>query len=532
MLKNQIYRIILCLPVIFTGLQGRSQISPGDLAEPHAHLEGISNCTKCHILGEKVSNEKCLDCHQLLKSRVDQKKGYHASTDVAGKECVSCHSDHHGRNFELIRFKADQFNHNLTGYVLEGKHAGKQCNDCHKPEFISNPEARKKKSTYLGLNTDCLSCHEDYHQKTLSANCASCHNFEGFKQAPKFEHNNTDYKLLGKHLEVDCIKCHKKEIRDGRDFQVFKGLDYNNCSSCHTDVHQNKFGQNCTQCHTEESFHVIKKTGNFNHSLTDYPLEGKHLHVDCKACHKTKYTDPIITNRCTNCHSDYHKNQFEKQGKSPDCADCHSVFGFNESSYTIGKHNESHFPLKGAHEATPCFACHKKETRWEFRKIGLKCIDCHENIHDPYLDKKYYPEASCESCHGESRWSDISFNHSQTKYELEGAHKKQSCRDCHFKTDLQTGKKVQQFTGIRTNCANCHKDIHYGQFDKDGETECKICHTFDDWKAGKFDHDKTRFMLDGAHRVVACTKCHKPVVKEQYSYILYKLEKFQCKDCH
>ena len=61
-----------------------SQISPGDLAEAHAHLEGMSNCTECHTLGEKVSNDKCLECHTLLKDRVDNKLGYHSSEDISG----------------------------------------------------------------------------------------------------------------------------------------------------------------------------------------------------------------------------------------------------------------------------------------------------------------------------------------------------------------------------------------------------------------------------------------------------------------
>ena len=51
------------------------QISPGDLSEPHAHLKGLSNCTKCHILGEKVSNEKRLDCQLEIGIRISESRG-------------------------------------------------------------------------------------------------------------------------------------------------------------------------------------------------------------------------------------------------------------------------------------------------------------------------------------------------------------------------------------------------------------------------------------------------------------------------
>ena len=89
---------------IFATVMANAQISPGDLANAHAKLEGIMNCTECHVLGGEVSNEKCLSCHKELNTRIDQKQGYHVSDEVKNKDCASCHSDHHGRNFDLIRF--------------------------------------------------------------------------------------------------------------------------------------------------------------------------------------------------------------------------------------------------------------------------------------------------------------------------------------------------------------------------------------------------------------------------------------------
>ena len=108
-----------------------AQISPGDLSNPHSNLEGLSNCTRCHVLGNKVSSEKCLVCHTEIKDRLTQQQGYHASADVKGKECFACHSDHHGKNFQLIRLDIAKFDHNLTGYALSLPHARKQCSDCH-----------------------------------------------------------------------------------------------------------------------------------------------------------------------------------------------------------------------------------------------------------------------------------------------------------------------------------------------------------------------------------------------------------------
>ena len=134
-----------------------AQISPGDLTAFHADLEGISNCTKCHELGEQVSNSKCLDCHTEIKTRMNAVKGYHSNSEVKGKNCSSCHNEHHGRNFRIINFNPNSFDHNKAGFSLTGKHSNAECKECHKSEFISDSNLKKRKNTYLGLSTNCSS---------------------------------------------------------------------------------------------------------------------------------------------------------------------------------------------------------------------------------------------------------------------------------------------------------------------------------------------------------------------------------------
>ncbi len=82
-----------------------AQISPGDLTTSHAKYEGISNCTKCHVLGKQVQASKCLDCHTEIKKLIDAGRGFHAGSDVKGKDCWDCHSEHHGRTFRIVNFK-------------------------------------------------------------------------------------------------------------------------------------------------------------------------------------------------------------------------------------------------------------------------------------------------------------------------------------------------------------------------------------------------------------------------------------------
>jgi len=138
----------------------------------------------------------------------------------------------------------------------------------------------------------------------------------------------TRFPLLGSHKNVACEKCHKTEIINGKPKQNSKGLAFSNCTACHKDVHDNKFGQNCKKCHSEESFHAVKGMKSFDHDRTDFKLIGKHRLLACKSCHKTSLTEPIKHNHCTSCHADYHNKDFAKNGVSPDCNQCHNNDGF------------------------------------------------------------------------------------------------------------------------------------------------------------------------------------------------------------
>ncbi|MEI6577167.1 MAG: cytochrome C [Bacteroidota bacterium] len=491
----------------------------------------MKNCTQCHILGEKISNDKCLECHKELKSRITAQKGYHVSSQVRGKNCSMCHNDHHGKTFKIIKFDPEKFDHSLTGYKLEGAHAKKACKDCHKAEFIKKQEIKKKKFSYLGLETECTACHIDYHQKTLSLNCENCHNNTAFKPASQFSHNKTKFPLNGKHLDVQCVKCHKLETLAGKKFQEFKGIKYDNCNSCHKDIHDNKFGPNCKQCHSETSFRSIKQTGGFDHNKTDYKLEGKHQSVDCKKCHKNKVTDPLSFKLCKDCHEDYHEKQFITDGLNSDCDKCHDVQGFANSGFSLEKHNEGQFKLSGAHIATPCFSCHKKTEKWSFRKIGINCADCHENIHEAKTEISQQKFSECKTCHDMAKWSDVNYDHSKTKFPLSGIHAHQNCRKCHFK-ESKNEKTDLNFSGLKTICTECHKDTHNKQFERLGATDCSRCHTFNDWKISVFDHNKTDFKLDGKHKNLACIKCHNVVQESSEKYVLYKIKKTKCEDCH
>ncbi len=603
------YCVFLIVMFLLCPVVPPAQISPGNLTNAHAHLEGLANCTKCHTLGDKVPNDKCLDCHIKLRERIDAGRGFHVSAEVRGQDCIKCHSEHHGRNFEIIRFDIHRFDHDLTGYPLTGAHRDLDCTQCHNTENITDPQIRQMKNTYLGLSTDCISCHADYHRNTLPLNCAGCHTTESFAPATGFSHDMTEFPLRGQHRNVDCVACHAITQVDGEPFQTFAGVDFANCSSCHIDAHNGRFGTDCRACHVEESFHTFRDMGRFNHNRTSFPLigkhlsvacsdchntnvsaadmfkdfahldvkdcaschedvhqqkfgndcrachseesfqlirdlsafdhewtgfalEGKHQEVDCRACHETKMTAPLPHNYCADCHWDFHEGQFVDVSRTPDCAECHTVDGFSGSIFTVEQHNASRFPLTGAHLATPCFACHLQEDKWLFKDIGERCIDCHEDVHNGSVAVRFMPDRACESCHMTESWSWVRFDHSLTDFALSGAHSALSCVACHVPDETTDTIRRVIFDGLSSACTSCHENVHMRQFEQDGVTDCRRCHSYDHWQPSDFDHNTARFVLEGAHITVACDQCHREVEEEDAIFVLYRIENFACADCH
>lgn len=525
--KNLAYLILMLIASSYSLL---AQISPGELTKAHAELEGLSNCTKCHVLGEKVTNQKCLDCHKEITSLVKASRGYHSSSDVKGKDCFKCHSEHHGRNFQIVKFDEKNFGHAKAGYELKGAHAEAKCEDCHASKNISNEILRLRKKTFLGLEQNCASCHEDFHQKTLGEDCGSCHLTIDFNEAEKFEHNNARYRLTGAHQNVDCNSCHKTEQKNGKKFKLFRGVKYAACVDCHKDAHNGKFGNDCAKCHSTSSFKQINEKG-FDHSKTNFALIGLHKKVECKECHKDTSTKKLKYEKCNDCHKDYHLGEFDIGLKKRDCVLCHDEYGFAPSSYSIEKHQTTKFPLSGAHFAVPCRECHfsNEEEEHKFKFEKLECIVCHENIHREELRKDFLKDNGCEECHSTESWKAISFNHEKTKYQLIGKHRIISCSDCHLSKEQP---KKHLFMSVMKECSDCHLDIHNKQFIVEGKTECKQCHDSNSWFIEKFNHDSARFKLEGTHLKVDCVKCHRQEIINTKPIVIYKFEDISCKSCH
>ena len=124
----------------------------------------------------------------------------------------------------------------------------------------------------------------------------------------------------------------------------------------------------------------------------------------------------------------------------------------------------------------------------------------------------------------------IDFDHEKTGWALEGKHEEIDCRECHF--NEIDGHREQVFDELGQECYSCHDDNHGGQFEIGGITDCIRCHTSVNWKASLFDHNTTAFPLDGKHAEVECKECHPLIIVDGMEIVKYKLESFECIDCH
>ncbi len=455
--------LLFCIPLVLT-----AQFSPGELSKFHADLEGTTNCVQCHEIGKKSLSDGCILCHSPLKKRIDAGKGYHKDKK---KDCGSCHSDHNSREFELVYWpkNINDFNHDETGYKLEGKHRSLKCAECHTRKFITwEPIIAWAKEhtrfpvldrTFLGLDQSCKSCHKDVHRGEVSRTCSDCHNPTDWKSPIQtFDHRKARFQLTGAHIKVECVRCHLPKKKQAQEVWKLTGLRFDTCTACHEDEHKGSFGQNCESCHNTTDWKKELKA--FDHSKTKYPLEGKHVNVKCADCHQPQLAGGLPKfDTCLACHEDKHFGQFTARRDGGDCAACHTVKGFKPTIFTIVMHQSGRFKLEGSHLAVPCSECHKvyqpvknvKAVRFTWR--DPVCSLCHEDVHRGQF--KLHFRNRCEKCHNASAFTAVNFDHAQSKFPLDGKHRNVACDKCHRK-EMDRVSTFTRYRPVPHRCVDCH----------------------------------------------------------------------------
>ena len=389
------WTVWVALLMLYSLSCARAQMSPGPLAQAHANLDSPLQCTACHALGRGAVQFKCLECHDEIRRRLAEKRGYHTkvvrgSGAAANQDCARCHAEHNGRQHKLVHWTTPpaRFDHRQAGWPLLGKHAVLTCDKCHNVLKSSTEDRATLKRTdlsksYLGLSPSCNICHTDEHHGDLGTDCARCHNLDSWKNPPGFSHDKSAFPLTGLHQKVACAQCHRRLPPATGRVQYKNFGFFDNCRSCHKDVHAGSFAGDCQKCHSTFGWKPARAAeGGFDHAKTDFPLKGRHALVDCKKCHRTEnFRAPVPHARCLDCHQDRHKGQFTAR-EGGECAGCHTESAWKPARFTVKDHASTHYPLMGAHEKVACVLCHAgMGADANYHASFESCRNCHQDQH-------------------------------------------------------------------------------------------------------------------------------------------------------
>lgn len=473
--------------LVYWGRAGRPAFDHGltgsALAGRHARLE----CRACHqprfnretarLTAEKARLETtylglsgaCSACHE------DAHRG-----QFGGRGCESCHDQNAWK-------PAARFDHARTAAPLTGRHAAVACDKCHKLAGGQGIGFRK----FVGVaSAECQACHRDTHAGRLGRDCKRCHSPAGWERVERvsFDHARTDFPLRGRHAAVACEKCH----RPGRSVR----MAHARCADCHADAHLGQLSRRadqgrCESCHDEKSF-VPARFGLEEHAATAYPLAGSHRAVACDACHERLTREALgrvpglrptggaaatrtarfrfASTRCTECHRDPHRGEFDRHVKRAGCEACHALSSWREVRFD---HASTRFPLRDGHSRVACAACHVKaeagapKARSRFAGLPLTCEGCHRDPHAGQLAgaallaggpgrEQGAPVAACDRCHTAQDWSPRGFDHERdSRYARDGAHLRLACAACHPPA-TKTGERFVVYKPLPLTCRGCH----------------------------------------------------------------------------
>jgi hypothetical protein len=154
-----------------------------------------------------------------------------------------------------------------------------------------------------------------------------------------------------------------------------------------------------------------------------------------------------------------------------------------------------------------------------FHFASIRCTDCYKDAYQGQLDR-FVVKGGCEVCYRVDSWREVAFDHTQTRYPLQGATPAWRAR----RVTAQRGAAapaVLRFAGIPQSCDGCHRDPTRGSSrEQRGASACERCRTTDNLKASRFDHGRdAAWHLDGAHAEVACSGCHRPETRNGATFI-------------
>lgn len=267
-------------------------------------------------------------------------------------------------------------------------------------------------------------------------------------------------------------------------------------------VPHDSFPADCSMCHTGGNWHTLKAEFQFDHAKeTGVPLEGAHAQVGCLKCHNDRGPVAQFAVRgCAGCHADVHQGRLGVA-----CKDCHNERTWQPRD-AIVRHDQTRFPLVGAHAATACFRCHPGAQVGNFAGADSDCYSCHAqqfaSTTDPNHTVLGYSH-ECQKCHLPFSFQPARFDH-PGNFPLTDGHGGLQCKQCHTTPNT--------FTGLSTDCASCHTPDFMATSTPNHSaagfsTDCSQCHTTRTFHQANWSHPDS-FPLSQGHSGRQCAECH------------------------
>ena len=412
------------------------------------HAGEWTQCADCHEIPNNFNVFTCISCHEHNQQEMDDKHQGISGYVYASEECFACHPTGE---------KGNAFEHGNSNFPLAGAHISLDCQQCHQ-------------NGYSGTQTECFVCHEsDFNSTTnpnhpqigLSNECETCHTTDPNWKPALFPQHNQFFELLGRHLEIanDCDACHIGSYINTA----------NICFDCHVDAYNSAINPNhqsagisaeCEQCHNSTAW----IPSSFNHTTaTGFELLGSHVSAQCSDCHVG--TTGGLSTDCLSCHQDDFNSAANhlSQGYPTECEMCHNSTAWNQVNFN---HNNTNFPLLGAHQDVNCSDCHESG----FVGTTSDCFDCHQTEFNTTVDPPHQVlnfSHDCLECHNMNGWIPANFNHSF--YPVDDRHDEINCNECHSEPNYQP------------QCLSCHLEDFLEEHEPGDPTDCWSCHNAQNW---------------------------------------------------
>lgn len=464
-------------------------------AECHADIHRGkmgARCEQCHsVNGWNVSvraiqnhNNRfpLMGAHAALACDTCHKNGALSNYTTMSTECYSCHAQdfqkttgpsHISAGFsttcqechDMNTWFSVKFDHlKFTGFALTGMHATLECTQCH----IGG--------RFKGTPANCVGCHLPDYQKTSNPNhvalgmpqtCQTCHTTAAWQPAT-FDHNLVGFPLTGAHTILQCNQCHTNGNFN---------LTTKACVSCHLKDYQNTndpnhvqkgFPQTCEVCHSTAAWMPAQ----FNHAASGFPLTGAHAALQCSQCHINNNYN-LTSTACVSCHlKDFQGTTNPNHisaGFPQQCQVCHSTTAWIPASFN---HNNTPFPLTGAHVTVPCASCHVNNN---YTTLPTDCYSCHKADYNGTTNPNHVAAGfptTCTTCHNTTAWIPANFNHTYFPMNHGGAngvcatchtnpnnYAVFTCTNCHTKPNTdQEHQGVGGYVYNSINCYQCHQN--------------------------------------------------------------------------